>query len=375
MANLNWNQIRADFGDANQAMANTQRGLSQAGTVFGELRKSILDEEQRAFDNAFKEKEFNENVRQFGLQYALDQDKLAEDILHNRNTEGLTARGQDLSYKSSMAGHAISRARLNIEQQRFANEQAYNKRLAEGMAQLNELGKVADTINANKKSIEQYDTQLKDTTLKPEQRATIETQRKELLTQNNALEQEYKNYPTNANERAAWMDSFMLEGGFHGLPKDSGLYKEAEREHQLATAAMERQHEIDKKIQEARQNAINANIKTLQGLEYNSNQDKLATIGIYQRLVEDKDLQNAGVSVQDIFDVVSSNTRTDWMGLGDTVMDSNYNEIKTNILNMLRESDVIKRNEILEAMIAKARNANVPDGAYGGVYKVGGIQY
>lgn len=373
MANLNWNQIRADFGDANQAMANTQRGLSQAGTVFGELRKSILDEEQRAFDNAFKEKEFNENVRQFGLQYALDQDKLAEDVLHNRNTEGLTARGQDLNYKSNMAGHAISRARLNIEQQRFAHEQDYNKALAEGMAQLNELGKVADTINTNKKSIEQFDTQLKDATLTPEQRTTIETQRKELLAQNNALEQQYKNYPSSAVESDSWLRSFMAQRGF--VTKETPFSERAAREHELATKAAQYQQELNKKIQEARQNAINANIKTLQGLEYNSNQDKLAAIGTYQRLVEDKDLQNAGVSVQDIFDIVSRNTRTDWAGFGDTVMDSNYNEIKTNILNMLRESDMIKRNEILEAMIAKARNANVPDGTYGGVYKVGGIQY
>lgn len=77
-SNLNWQQVRADFNDANSAMRNAQTGFSQAGTVFGQLRKSILDEEQRAVENTYKEKIFDENVRQFGLTHGLNVDRLRE---------------------------------------------------------------------------------------------------------------------------------------------------------------------------------------------------------------------------------------------------------------------------------------------------------
>ena len=89
---LRWNDVRADFGDTGRMFSAAQQGLSNAGTVFGQLRASILEEEQRRVDNAYKEKAFNEGVRQFGI------------------TSAETARGHDLTYKSSMAGHGVSRA-------------------------------------------------------------------------------------------------------------------------------------------------------------------------------------------------------------------------------------------------------------------------
>ena len=49
--------------------------MSNAGTVFGQLRASILAEEQQRIDNAFREKQLKENIRQFGLTNALEQDK------------------------------------------------------------------------------------------------------------------------------------------------------------------------------------------------------------------------------------------------------------------------------------------------------------
>lgn len=78
MADLRWNSVNADFNDVNGAMGNSIRGISQAGTVFGDLRKSILDAEQRAVDNAFREKQLSENIRQFGLTNALERDKFGE---------------------------------------------------------------------------------------------------------------------------------------------------------------------------------------------------------------------------------------------------------------------------------------------------------
>ena len=127
---LQWNDVRVNFNDTNSAMANAQSGISKVGTVFGELRKSILDEEQRAVENAYKQKVFDENVRQFGLQYALNQDKLAEQIRSNKANEAntirgqdlnykSTIRGQDLNYKSSMASIGAQNARLNFERSKW----------------------------------------------------------------------------------------------------------------------------------------------------------------------------------------------------------------------------------------------------------------
>lgn len=91
---INWNQIKADFGDANSAMKNSQASLSQAGTVFGDLRKAVLDEEQRAIENAYRESQLQldknklaEDVRQFGITNQLNLDKLAEEQRANKALE------------------------------------------------------------------------------------------------------------------------------------------------------------------------------------------------------------------------------------------------------------------------------------------------
>ena len=125
-SNIGWDDTRVSFNDANAAMGNATANISQAGTVFGQLRKSILEEEQRAVDNQYRAKLFDENVRQFGMQHALSQDKLSEDILSHRNTEGLTARGQDvqtrghdLSYKASMASVGAQNFRNALLQKQY----------------------------------------------------------------------------------------------------------------------------------------------------------------------------------------------------------------------------------------------------------------
>ena len=79
MSNIpRWNDVRADFGDTGRMFSAAQQGLSNAGTVFGQLRASILAEEQKGIDNAFREKQLSENIRQFGLTNALEQDKFGE---------------------------------------------------------------------------------------------------------------------------------------------------------------------------------------------------------------------------------------------------------------------------------------------------------
>lgn len=127
---LQWNDVRVNFNDPNSAMSNAQSSISKVGTVFGELKKTILDEEQKAIENAYRQKVFDENVRQFGLQYALNQDKLAEQIRSNKANEAntirgqdlnykSTIRGQDLNYKSSMASVGAQNARLNFERSKW----------------------------------------------------------------------------------------------------------------------------------------------------------------------------------------------------------------------------------------------------------------
>ena len=63
MADLRWNSINANFNDANSAMGNSLTGISQAGTVFGDVRKTILAQEQNAIDNAYREQALNEQMR------------------------------------------------------------------------------------------------------------------------------------------------------------------------------------------------------------------------------------------------------------------------------------------------------------------------
>ena len=138
MADLRWNSVNANFNDVNSAMGNSIRGISQAGTIFGELRKSILDEEQRAVDNAFREKQFNEQVSQFAATHGLDENKLKEQIRHNQESERLTGeghevqkRGQKLSHKAAMAGVDAQNRGTALKEQMYDDEQNRSDILAE----------------------------------------------------------------------------------------------------------------------------------------------------------------------------------------------------------------------------------------------------
>ena len=53
MSDLRWNSINANFNDANSAMGNSLTGISHAGTIFGDVRKTILAQEQNAIDNSY----------------------------------------------------------------------------------------------------------------------------------------------------------------------------------------------------------------------------------------------------------------------------------------------------------------------------------
>lgn len=144
---IQWNQIGANFNDANSAMRNATEGISKAGTIFGELRRQIIEEEQKAIDNAYREKAFNENVRQFGLKHALEQDNLNERIRANKAGEANTRRGQDLSHKAAMANVGVNQARLAFEQNKW------NTQLNKENTDRETLAAIATNLIANREEL------------------------------------------------------------------------------------------------------------------------------------------------------------------------------------------------------------------------------
>lgn len=94
MAVIQWNQIKPDFSSSNRSMQNAMSGLSNAGTVFDKLRQSILDEEQRALDNAYKQQTFDENVRQFEARLAADEAKALADREHDIRLEDIRSKNE-----------------------------------------------------------------------------------------------------------------------------------------------------------------------------------------------------------------------------------------------------------------------------------------
>ena len=115
---LDWNSVQANFNDANSAMNNSANNISQAGTIFGQIRKSILEEEQKAIDNEYKERTLAENARQFNLTDDLGRDKLLEENRSNRTNEGLKERELVETSKYRQAELGLRSASLAEERKR-----------------------------------------------------------------------------------------------------------------------------------------------------------------------------------------------------------------------------------------------------------------
>ena len=115
---LDWNSVQANFNDANSAMNNSANNISQAGTIFGQIRKSILEEEQKAIDNEYKERTLAENARQFNLTNSLGSDKLLEENRSNRANEGLKERELVETSKYRQAELGLRGASLAEERKR-----------------------------------------------------------------------------------------------------------------------------------------------------------------------------------------------------------------------------------------------------------------
>ena len=198
MSNIpRWNDVRADFGDTGRMFSAAQQGLSNAGTVFGQLRASILAEEQKGIDNAFREKQLSENIRQFGLTNALEQDKFGEAKRRNLILEEDTdldreqrAKEAMLQHNASMAGIGVQRDRLNMDktiqdialQDREVRKQVYNQILgtrqealaAEEAAQANSTGPISpEQQTQNETKLKQLRDQLSATALDNDVRVEI----------------------------------------------------------------------------------------------------------------------------------------------------------------------------------------------------------
>lgn len=115
---LDWNSVQVNFNDTNSAMNNSANNISQAGTIFGQIRKSILEEEQKTIDNEYKERTLAENARQFNLTDRLGRDKLSEETRSNKINEGLKERElmETSKYRQSELG--LRGALLKEEQNR-----------------------------------------------------------------------------------------------------------------------------------------------------------------------------------------------------------------------------------------------------------------
>lgn len=115
---LDWRPVQANFNDANSAMSNSTSNISQAGTIFGQMRKNILEEEQKAIDNEYKERTLAENARQFNLTNSLGRDKLLEENRSNRTNEGLKERELTETSKYRQAELGLRGASLAEERNR-----------------------------------------------------------------------------------------------------------------------------------------------------------------------------------------------------------------------------------------------------------------
>ena len=134
---LDWNSVQANFNDANSAMNNSANNISQAGTIFGQIRKSILEEEQKAIDNEYKERTLAENARQFNLTDSLGRDKLLEENRSNRTNEGLKERElvetskyrqAELGLRSATLAEERNRNRLLDEERKIKIDDARDRK-------------------------------------------------------------------------------------------------------------------------------------------------------------------------------------------------------------------------------------------------------
>ena len=137
MTDLRWNPINANFNDANSAMGNSLAGISHAGTIFGDVRKTILAQEQNAIDNAYREQALNEQIRQLDLSHKLEIAK------HELDKDEFNLRGDEFK---------IRREAADMLADEYKGQQAYANNLKILLEDQKVLEKDLSTAKANLKN-------------------------------------------------------------------------------------------------------------------------------------------------------------------------------------------------------------------------------
>lgn len=74
MADITWRDVRADLGGTSQAITGASQSMSRAGDIFGRMRELQLSEQKAAQDEAFRQRQLDEQIRQFGVTSGLDRE-------------------------------------------------------------------------------------------------------------------------------------------------------------------------------------------------------------------------------------------------------------------------------------------------------------
>ena len=117
---IQWNQVRPDFSGSSTSMKNAMTGISQAGTVFDKMHQTMLDEEQRAVENAYKDAQLAQAQNQFELSLAeTNRANLAKEK-HQADTLEATKKANDALAQYRRDTLAIQQA--NLQQNKLEQE-------------------------------------------------------------------------------------------------------------------------------------------------------------------------------------------------------------------------------------------------------------
>lgn len=213
--------INADTNAGTGAMAGASQSFSHAGTVFGELRKSILDEEQRAIENAYKQQVFDENVRQFGERMGLERDQFAFNKDKFAKEFGLNERQFEELMRHNRATEATA-----AQNAKFANlgAQIQMMKWQQQQAQEADIKQIASSLTAGKNASEQ---QMKAIEEKLKDNSLNQAQKDELTSQYNLLKNNHQ-----VMFSASGLDQQMrdLVAARHGIILDKTQWSSAAKE-------------------------------------------------------------------------------------------------------------------------------------------------
>lgn len=120
---LRWGAIRADIGNPNQSLGIGQSALSQAGTVFGEMRKQMLEKEQQEWDRAHKEAQLAETIRSHQAKETHDADTLLQADQHFGHTHDLAERTFTHTQEKDRESALLERDKFGFDQEKWKTEQ------------------------------------------------------------------------------------------------------------------------------------------------------------------------------------------------------------------------------------------------------------